>query len=83
MVSGCLESNKKQVTLKFGETNESNGLDSVKVLSVASVKSSFSWGFSAYTRFESPFSLLDFVSSLKVISCIEISGVEEVTLALS
>ena len=60
MVSGCLESNKEQVALKLGETNESNGSGSVKVLSpscsleVASVKSSFYWGFSAYTQFESP-----------------------------
>ena len=68
MVSGCLESNRKQVALKLGETNESNGSDSIKVLSpscsleAASVKSSFSWGFLAYTRFESPFSVLDSVS---------------------
>ena len=60
MVSRYFESNRDQIVLKLGETNESNGSGSVKVLSpscsleVASVKSSFYWGFSAYTQFESP-----------------------------
>ena len=48
MVSGYLESNREQVTLRLGETNESNGSNAVGVLSpscsseVASVKSPFS-----------------------------------------
>ena len=88
MVSEYFESNRERIVLRLGEISESNGLGSNKVLSpscsleVASVKSSFSWGFSVYTRFESPFSVLDSVSSLEVISCRETCGVEEVTLAL-
>ena len=48
IVSRYLESNREQVTLRLGETNESNGLDAVGMLSlscsleVASVKSLFS-----------------------------------------
>ena len=88
MVSGYFKSNREQIALKLGEINESNGLGSVKVVSpsfsleVASVKSSFSWGFLAYTRFESPISVLDFVCSLEVIYCMETFGVEKVTFAL-
>ena len=88
MVSGYFKSNREQIALKLGETNESNGLGSVKVVSpsfsleVASVKSSFSWGFLVYTRFESPISVLDFVCSLEVIYCMETFGVEKVTFAL-
>ena len=48
IVSRYLESNREQVTLRLGETNEINGLDAVGMLSlscsleVASVKSLFS-----------------------------------------
>ena len=68
MVSRYLESNREQVALKLGETIKSNGLD-------------FVWVLSPSCSLEVA-SVLDSVSSLEVISCTEISWVEEVTLAL-
>ena len=67
MVLGYLESNREQVTLRLGETSESNGSDAVGVLwpswflEVVSVKSSFSWGFSMHTWSESSLLVSDSV----------------------
>ena len=83
MVSGYLKSSREQIALKSGETNESNGSDSFRVLSpswsleVALAISSFSWGFLVHTRFESSLLVLDSVSSSTVISCTETSGLEK------
>ena len=87
-ISGYFESILKHTAFKGGESNEISGLESALVLShswsleVTFVKSSFFWGLSIYTRFESRLSASDYVSSIETTSCTEASCAKRVAFTL-